>query len=76
MKSRRTLCTVIAACLLPACSLPMRPSPDSQPSPLVVSSCPAPVPLADDSMGALLAKVVELGNTYRECRAAALAGAK
>jgi hypothetical protein len=25
-------------------------------------------------MGALLAKVVEQGNTYRECRAAALAG--
>jgi len=26
-------------------------------------------------MGALLAKVVEQGNTYRECRAAALMGA-
>jgi len=25
-------------------------------------------------MGALLAKVVEQGNTYRECREAALAG--
>ena len=56
--------------------MPMKPSPDSQPSPLVVSSCPAPVPLADDSMDALLAKVVELGNTYRECRAAALAGVR
>ena len=35
-------------------------------------SCPELAPLADDSMGSLLAKVVELGNTYRECRAAAL----
>jgi hypothetical protein len=40
----------------------------------VISSCPAPTPLTDDSMGGLLAKVVEQGNTYRECRAAALAG--
>jgi hypothetical protein len=39
----------------------------------VLVSCPELAPLADDSMGALLAKVVELGNTYRECRAAALA---
>lgn len=39
----------------------------------MISSCPPPVPLSDDSMGALLAKVVEQGNTYRECRAAALA---
>lgn len=40
----------------------------------MVSSCPALTPLNDDSMGALLAKLVEVGNTYRECREAALAG--
>lgn len=39
-----------------------------------MSSCPEPTPLLDDTMGGLLAKVVEQGNTYRECRAAALAG--
>ena len=62
------------ACLLPACSLPTKPSLDASPSPLVLASCPAPTPLSDDSMGALLSKVIDLGNTYRECRAAALAG--
>ena len=40
----------------------------------MVASCPEPSPLLDDTMGGLLAKVVEQGNTYRECRAAALAG--
>lgn len=30
--------------------------------------------MVDDSMGALLSKVIEIGTLYRECRAAALAG--
>ena len=40
----------------------------------MVSSCPQLSPLSDDSMGALLAKLVEVGNQYRDCREAALAG--
>jgi hypothetical protein len=40
----------------------------------VVTSCPQLSPLSDDSMGALLSKLVEVGNLYRECREAALAG--
>jgi hypothetical protein len=42
--------------------------------PFVISSCPEPTLLLNDSMGALLSKVVDLGTIYRECRAAALAG--
>lgn len=40
----------------------------------MIASCPEPSPLSDDSMGALLSKLIDLGNTYRDCRAAALAG--
>lgn len=72
MRSAPILCTLIASCLLLGCASPMKPSPAAGPSPLVLASCPEPVPLSDDTMGALLAKVVELGNQYRECRAAAL----
>lgn len=74
MKFKPTLSTLIAASLLLGCSLPIKPSQDGKPSPLVVSSCPVLTPLSDDSMGALLAKLVEVSNTYRDCREAALAG--
>lgn len=73
MKFARTLFTLIAVSLLPACTLPMKPSQDVGPTPLVRASCPELVPLSDDTMGALLSKLVEVANQYRECRAAALA---
>lgn len=70
----RTLSTLIAASLLAGCSLPIRPSLDGRPSPLVVSNCPPLAPLSDDSMGSLLTKLVDVANQYRDCREAALAG--
>lgn len=77
MKFKRTLCTAIAGFLLVGCSSPMKRSPGG-PSALVVASCPelSPMKAAPDgtvSMGELNDKLVEVGSTYRECRAAALA---
>jgi uncharacterized lipoprotein YajG len=76
VKFVKTLCIAIAALLLAGCAASTRPSPESGPSPLVVSSCPPLQPLSDDSFGAVVSKLVEVSNTYRECRAAALAGVK
>ena len=41
----------------------------------MLANCPELTPLADDSFGATTSKLVEVGTQYRECRAAALAGA-
>lgn len=73
MRYARTLSTLGAASLLSACASPTRPLPASGPSPLVIVSCPELSPLTDSAMGALLSKLVEVANQYRECRAAALA---
>jgi len=65
---------ISTAALLQACSaISTKPSP-AGPSPLVVAACPEQAALTDDSMGALAARLQELGGQYRECRAAALAG--
>lgn len=42
----------------------------------MVASCPELQPLSDDTMGAVVNKLVEVAGIYRECRAAALAGGK
>jgi outer membrane biogenesis lipoprotein LolB len=68
----KTLCIAIATLLLQACSSLTRPSP-ANPSPLVVANCPQLAPLSDDTLGAYQAKLVEVGQQYRDCRAAALA---
>ena len=68
------LIILVNASLLAGCSWPIKPSLENLPSPLVTASCPALAPLGDDSMGALLTKLVEVANQYRECREAALAG--
>lgn len=73
MKFKPILSTATASFLLLGCSLPTKPLPDG-PSPLVVASCPPLTELSDDTMGALLAKLIDVSNQYRDCRAAALAG--
>lgn len=77
MKSKRTLSTAIAACLLVGCASQTKLS-QVGPSPLAVASCPelAPLKPAPDgtvSMGELNDKLTEVGGIYRECREAALA---
>lgn len=40
--------------------------------PLLLASCPPLQPLSDDTFGAIVLKLEEVGTTYRKCRAAAL----
>lgn len=74
MKLKPTLSILTAALLLTACSWPTKPSTES--NPLVISSCPVLTPLASDTMGGLLDKLVEVSGQYYECREAALGGKK
>lgn len=69
MKSRLKWFIGSAAILLTGCpaSIPRSPEPD----PLVVASCPKLTPLADDSFGATVNKLVEVAGIYYECRRAA-----
>lgn len=63
----------IASILLTSCSASMPPSPDENPSPLVVASCPDLTPLADGSFGATTLKLIDVAGQYRKCQRAALA---
>ncbi len=73
MRSRPAWSIAIAAMALSSCSASMPPSPTApRPAPLVLASCPALVPLVDDSFGATTRKLLEVVETYYRCRAAAL----
>lgn len=69
----KNLFTVTAAMMMAACSASMPPSPDENPSPLVVASCPDLTPLDDPSFGATTLKLIDVAGQYRKCQRAALA---
>lgn len=69
---------VIAGIILMLCGCSTSPSLAKQVAPdaTVVMACPELSPLQDDSFAATTLKLTEVGGIYRECRKAALAGAK
>ena len=64
--------TAAVVLLLSACSTTPQVSLPSQPSPLVVASCPLLPRLADDSFGAWVLWAQGAAGQYAKCREAAL----
>lgn len=67
----RSMSILAALFLLTGCASSMPPLPVDKS--LVILNCPPLVPLADNSMGAVVLKLSEVAGQYHKCREAALA---